>query len=241
MNIALVGYGKMGKTIERIALGRGHRIVSIIDVENTDDFFSETFRNADVAIEFTTPHTAFDNYMRCFNAGVPVVSGTTGWLERFAEVRQLCLAGNHTFFYASNFSIGVNIFFALNAYLAKIMNNFPAYDVRLTEIHHIHKVDAPSGTAISLAGEIVRDIERKTQWQPAGATTVIQPSELPIQSIREGETPGTHEIIYESNVDTIRISHEAKNREGFAMGAVIAAEFTAGKQGFLGMEDMLMF
>ncbi|MDR2808973.1 MAG: 4-hydroxy-tetrahydrodipicolinate reductase [Tannerellaceae bacterium] len=240
MNIALVGYGKMGKAIERIALSRGHVIVSIIDVENTDDFFSETFRSADVAIEFTTPQTAFDNYMRCFAAGVPVVSGTTGWLERFAEVKQVCLAGKHTFFYASNFSIGVNIFFVLNAYLAKIMNKFPAYDVNLTEIHHIHKADAPSGTAITLAGEIVRNVERKTQWQLADAPTV-QPSHLLIQSIREGETPGTHRIIYESNVDSISIRHEAKSREGFAQGAVIAAEFTAGKQGCLGMEDMLTF
>ncbi|MDR1937155.1 MAG: 4-hydroxy-tetrahydrodipicolinate reductase [Tannerellaceae bacterium] len=239
MDIALIGYGKMGKAIERIALERGHKIVSVIDVENKEDFHSEAFRSAKVAIEFTTPETAVDNYLQCFAAGVPVVSGTTGWLSRFAEVRQLCLAGNHTFFYASNFSIGVNIFFALNKYLAKIMNKFPAYEVSLTEIHHIHKADAPSGTAITLAEGIMENIDRKKQWRLA--KTAAQPSDLPIQAIREGEVPGTHEIAYASGVDEIRIRHEAKSREGFALGAVIAAEFTAGKQGFLGMEDMLTF
>jgi 4-hydroxy-tetrahydrodipicolinate reductase len=231
----------MGKAIERIALSRGHDVVSIIDVVNTNDFSSETFRSADVAIEFTTPHTAFDNYMRCFDACLPVVSGTTGWLERFDEVRQLCLEGKHTFFYASNFSIGVNIFFALNTYLAKIMNNFPAYDVQLTEIHHHHKMDTPSGTAITLAGDILRHVDRKTQWQPSDTTAAIQPSDLPIQSIREGEIPGTHEVAYVSHEDTIHIRHEAKSREGFALGAVVAAEFTVGRKGLLGMEDLLTF
>jgi 4-hydroxy-tetrahydrodipicolinate reductase len=239
MNIALIGYGKMGKAIERIALERGHAIVSVIDVENKDDFASEAFRCADVAIEFTTPSTAVDNYLQCFAAGIPVVSGTTGWLSRLVEIRQRCLDGNHTFFYASNFSIGVNIFFALNKYLAKIMNKFPDYEISLTEIHHIHKADAPSGTAITLAEGIIDNIDRKERWQPV--ETVQQASDLSIQAIREGETPGTHEIAYESGVDYIRISHEAKSREGFALGAVIAAEFTAGKQGFLGMDDMLTF
>jgi 4-hydroxy-tetrahydrodipicolinate reductase len=239
MNIALIGYGKMGKTIEQIALERGHTIVSVIDVENKDDFASEAFRRADVAIEFTTPGTAVDNYLQCFAAGIPVVSGTTGWLSRLAEIRQRCLDGNHTFFYASNFSIGVNVFFALNKYLAKIMNKFPDYEISLTEIHHIHKADAPSGTAITLAEGIVDNIDRKERWKPAEA--VQQTSDLSIQAIREGETPGTHIIAYESGVDYIRISHEAKSREGFALGAVIAAEFTVGRQGFLGMDDMLTF
>jgi 4-hydroxy-tetrahydrodipicolinate reductase len=239
MNIALIGYGKMGRTIERIALDRGHYLVSVIDVENKDEFHSEPFRSADVAIEFTTPETAVDNYLKCFDAGIPVVSGTTGWLSRFEEIRNLCLDRGHTFFYASNFSIGVNIFFALNTYLAKIMNQFPDYEVNLTEIHHIHKADAPSGTAITLAKGILENIERKTQWKLAEAAAT--PSDLSIQALREGEVPGTHEIVYQSGADTIRIRHEAQSREGFALGAVIAAEFTAGKQGFLGMEDMLTF
>ena len=151
MKIALVGYGKMGKTIEQIALSRGHEIVSIIDINNPDDFESAAFKSADVAIEFTTPATAFDNYMKCFAANVPVVSGTTGWTARMSEIKEMCEKEGKTFFYASNFSIGVNIFFALNKYLAKVMNNFPSYDVRMTEVHHIHKLDAPSGTAITLA------------------------------------------------------------------------------------------
>jgi 4-hydroxy-tetrahydrodipicolinate reductase len=238
MNIALVGYGKMGKTIERIALERGHTIVSVIDVDNRDDFRSEAFQSAAVAIEFTTPETAVDNYLQCFAAGVPVVSGTTGWLSRLPEVRELCLAGNHTFFYASNFSIGVNIFFALNNYLAKIMNRFPSYDVRMTETHHIHKLDAPSGTAITLAEGIIDRIDRKERWRLGRAE---QAGDLPVEAIREGEVSGIHEIVYESEVDDIRIRHEAKSRAGFALGAVIAAEFTVGKQGFLGMKDMLTF
>jgi 4-hydroxy-tetrahydrodipicolinate reductase len=240
MNIALIGYGKMGKAIERVALERGHSIVSIIDVDNKDDLLSEAFMSAAVAIEFTTPETAVDNYLRCFSAGVPVVSGTTGWLSRFTEMRQRCLEGRHTFFYASNFSIGVNIFFALNKYLAKIMNKFSRYEVSLTERHHIHKADAPSGTAITLAEGIIENIDRKKQWQLAkayGLTSI----DLSVQAIREAEIPGIHEVVYESNVDYIRIIHEAKSREGFALGAVLAAEFTAGKQGFLGMEDMLTF
>ncbi|MDR1555912.1 MAG: 4-hydroxy-tetrahydrodipicolinate reductase [Tannerellaceae bacterium] len=237
MNIALIGYGKMGKAIGRMAVGRGHSIVAVIDVENKDDFASEAFRTAAVAIEFTTPETAVDNYLKCFAAGVPVVSGTTGWLSRFAEVRQRCLEGKHTFFYASNFSIGVNIFFALNQYLAKIMNNFPEYEVSLKEIHHIHKADAPSGTAITLAEDIIGNIDRKKQWQLAKAGN--QADDLAIQAIREAEVPGTHEVVYESGIDYIRIEHEARNRDGFALGAVLAAEFTAGKQGFLGMKDML--
>ncbi|MDR1919171.1 MAG: 4-hydroxy-tetrahydrodipicolinate reductase [Tannerellaceae bacterium] len=239
MDIALIGYGKMGKAIERIALERGHRIVSVIDINNRDDFSSEAFRSAQVAIEFTTPATAVDNYKQCFAAGVAVVSGTTGWLGRLAEVKELCLSGGHTLFYASNFSIGVNLFFALNKYLAKIMNQFPAYEVGLTEIHHIHKADAPSGTAITLAEGILANIDRKKQWRLA--KTAAQPSDLPIQAIREGETPGTHEVVYASGVDEISIRHEAKSREGFALGAVIAAEFTAGKQGLLGLEDMFTF
>lgn len=238
MKIALVGYGKMGKAIEQIARNRGHEIVSIIDVNNPEDFESEAFKQADVAIEFTTPATAFDNYMKCFAAGVPVVSGTTGWLNRLDEVKRMCAEEGKTFFYASNFSIGVNIFFALNKYLAKIMNNFPSYDVRMTEVHHIHKLDAPSGTAITLAEGILDNLDRKERWT---LETSEKPTDLPIHAIREGEVPGIHEIIYESDADIISIKHDAKSRAGFALGAVLAAEFTAGKKGFLGMNDLFHF
>lgn len=238
MKIALIGYGKMGKTIEQIALSRGHQIVSIVDIDNPEEIHSEAFRQADVAIEFTTPATAFENYMKCFAAGVPVVSGTTGWLDRIGEIKEICEKEGKTFFYASNFSIGVNIFFALNKYLAKIMNQFSNYDVRMTETHHIHKLDAPSGTAITLAEGIIENVERKERWT---LETADQPTDLPIHAIREGEVPGIHEIIYESDVDTISIKHDAKSRAGFALGAVVAAEFTAGKKGFLGMNDMLQF
>jgi 4-hydroxy-tetrahydrodipicolinate reductase len=238
MKIALIGYGKMGKAIERIALERGHEISSIIDIDNKDEWQSDGFKAADAAIEFTIPGTAVENYYRCFDAGVPVVSGTTGWLAEWDAVKKRCLEGNHTFFYASNFSIGVNIFFALNKQLAKIMDNFPAYNVRMKEIHHIHKKDAPSGTAITLAEGIVDSLGRKERWS---LDEVGRPENLHIESVREGEVPGTHEIIYESVTDYIRICHEAKGREGFALGAVVAAEFAVGKQGVLGMEDMLSF
>ena len=237
MNIALIGYGKMGKTIEQIALERGHNIVSIIDIDNPGDLDSDAFKSADVAIEFTTPATAFDNYMKCFAAGVPVVSGTTGWLNRIDDIKRRCEEGQ-TFFYASNFSIGVNIFFALNKYLAKMMEKFPSYDVSMTETHHIHKLDAPSGTAITLAEGILENTESKKQWTLGKPD---KPTDLPIYAIREGEVPGIHEITYESDVDYISIKHDAKSRAGFALGAVIAAEFTAGKKGFLGMNDMLTF
>ena len=165
MKIALIGYGKMGKTIEQIAIQRGHQIVSIIDINNAEDIYSEAFKSADAAIEFTTPATAFNNYMKCFEVGVPVVSGTTGWLDRIGEIKEKCEKEGKTFFYASNFSIGVNIFFAMNKYLAKIMNNFPSYDVKMTEVHHIHKLDAPSGTAITLAEGILENIDRKDRWR----------------------------------------------------------------------------
>ena len=238
MKIALVGYGKMGKAIEQIARERGHEIVSIIDINNPQDFASEAFRSADVAIEFTSPATAYGNYLKCFEAGVPVVSGTTGWLDKMPEIKRMCSEEGKTFFYASNFSIGVNIFFAVNKYLAKIMNNFPSYDVRMTEVHHVHKLDAPSGTAITLAEGILENIYRKERWT---LNTAEAPTDLPIQAIREGEVPGIHEITYESEADIISIKHDAKSRAGFALGAVLAAEFTAGKKGFLGMSDMFHF
>lgn len=238
MKIALIGYGKMGKTIERIALDRGHQIVSIVDIQNPGEIHSEAFKSADVAIEFTTPATAVANYLACFEANVPVVSGTTGWLEQLDEIKRICGEEGKTFFYASNFSIGVNIFFALNKYLARLMNRFPDYDVCITETHHIHKLDAPSGTAITLAEGILENIDRKSRWT---LETAEKSSDLPIHAVREGEIPGIHEITYESEVDTLTIKHDAKSRAGFALGAVIAAEFTAGKKGFLGMQDLFQF
>lgn len=238
MKIALIGYGKMGKTIERIALERGHEIVSIIDINNPEEFESNAFKSADVVIEFTIPATAYDNYIKCFAAGVPVVSGTTGWLDRLPQIKEMCDNEGQTFFYASNFSIGVNIFFAVNKHLAKIMNNFPDYDVRMTETHHIHKLDAPSGTAITLAEDLMDELKRKERWV---LETAEKPADLPIHAIREGEIPGIHEVVYESDVDTISIKHDAGSRDGFALGAVIAAEFTAGKKGFLTMNDLFKF
>ncbi|MDR2622923.1 MAG: 4-hydroxy-tetrahydrodipicolinate reductase [Dysgonamonadaceae bacterium] len=238
MKIALIGYGKMGREIEKIALERKHEIVSIIDVSNPEDFDSPQFLSAEAAIEFSQPRSAFDNYQKCFERNIPVVTGTTGWLSRLDEVKEICETCNKTFFYASNFSIGVNIFFAVNRYLAKIMNNFPAYDVRMEEIHHIHKLDSPSGTGITLAEGILENIDRKTQWKEA---TEGLPSDLTIHSRREGEVPGIHEIFYESEADILSIKHDAKNRKGFALGAVLAAEFVKGRKGFLTMNDMLDF
>ena len=226
----------MGKTIERIALSRGHEIVSIIDVDNIGDFDSEAFRSADVAIEFTVPQVALSNYRRAFAAGVAVVSGTTGWTEELPALKTEIEKGGHTLFWASNFSLGVNIFMKVNRYLAEIMNNFPDFDVEMTEIHHTQKLDATSGTAITLAEGILENLDRKAKWVKETANNT---AELAIKSIREGQVPGTHTITYTSDVDNISITHEANSREGFALGAVVAAEFTAGKKGFLGMDDML--
>lgn len=238
MKIALIGYGKMGKTIERIARERGHEIVSIIDLDNTDDFDSEAFRSADVAIEFTVPQVALSNYRRAFASGVAVVSGTTGWTEELPALKKEIEAGGNTLFWSSNFSLGVNVFMAVNKYLATIMNQFPNYNVEMTEVHHTQKLDAPSGTAITLAEGILENLDRKTIWVKEIET---KPQEIAIKSIREGQVPGIHTIRYESEVDSITITHDTKNREGLALGAVVAAEFTAGKKGFLGMEDMLNF
>ena len=228
----------MGKIIERIALERGHEIVSIIDIDNREDFKSDAFKSADVAIEFTVPQVALDNYKQAFEAGVAVVSGTTGWADQQEKVKADVLKNGYTLFWSSNFSLGVNIFMAVNKYLAKIMNRFPEYNVEMTEVHHTQKLDAPSGTAITLAEGILDNIDRKTGW-----VKEIQQNEgeLAIKSIREGQVPGIHTIRYESFADIIEITHDAKSREGFALGAVLAAEFTCGKKGFLGMNDMLNF
>ena len=236
MKIALIGYGKMGHEIEKIALERGHEVVCIIDMHEEEKFDSPAFSSADVAIEFTSPGSALQNYRRAFAAGVPVVSGTTGWLEHLPSIREACEKEGKTFFYASNFSLGVNIFFALNNYLAKIMNQFPAYDASIEETHHIHKLDAPSGTAITLAEGILKQIDRKEKWV---LNEEGDKDELTITSLREGEVPGIHSVTYESEDDLIRITHEAMSRRGLALGAVLAAEFTQGRQGFLSMNDML--
>lgn len=241
----------MGKEIEKIAVARGHEIVSIIDIDNQEDFGSEAFRSADVAIEFTNPMVAYDNYMKAFAAGVKLVSGSTGWMDKHGEeVKELCTTGGKTLFWSSNFSLGVAIFSAVNKYLARIMNNFPDYEVSMTEVHHVHKLDAPSGTAITLAEGIVENLCRKNRWvkgtltAPDGTvsgTTECAADEFPVSSIREGEVPGIHTIRYESDADSISITHDAKNRRGFALGAVLAAEYTAQHEGFLGMNDLFQF
>jgi 4-hydroxy-tetrahydrodipicolinate reductase len=238
MKIALIGYGKMGKTIERIAIERGHEIVSIIDIENIEDFDSEAFKSADVAIEFTAPHVAVSNIRSAFKSGVPVVCGTTGWSEHLPHLKKEIEEKGYTLFWASNYSLGVNIFAAVNKYLAKIMNSFPAYNVSMTEVHHTQKLDAPSGTAITLAEGILENLDRKTAWKLDAET---EPTDLAIKAIREGMVPGIHTVRYESDVDFIEIHHELKNRESLALGAVIAAEFTAGKKGLLGMQDLMKF
>ena len=238
MKIAIIGYGKMGHEIEKICRERGHEIVCIIDIGDENKFDSPEFKSAEVAIEFSSPQSALENYRRAFAANVPVVSGTTGWLDNIDEVKHACENDGKTFFYASNYSVGVNILFAVNEYLAKIMNDFPAYNVHIDETHHIHKLDAPSGTALTLAEGVMGSVERKKQWK---LDEQLNDEDLCINSYRKDEVPGIHTVMYESEVDTIQISHDAKSRKGFALGAVIAAEFTANKKGFLGMKDLLSF
>ena len=251
MKIALIGYGKMGKMIEQIARSRGHEIVSIIDIDNQEDFESEAFASADVAIEFTTPMTAYDNYLKAWKAGVKVVSGSTGWLKEHGEdVKKACTEGGKTLFWASNYSVGVAIFSAVNKYLANIMNAFPQYDVKEEETHHIHKLDPPSGTCITLAEQIVERLDRKKDWtmgylqQPDGTvegTDEVANDLLPISSIRRDEVPGIHSITWNSEADQITITHDAHSRQGFALGAVIAAEFTAQHEGLLSTDDLFKF
>ncbi|MCL1868033.1 MAG: 4-hydroxy-tetrahydrodipicolinate reductase [Paludibacter sp.] len=238
MRIALIGYGKMGKTVEKIATNRGHQIVCIIDENNQQDFDCEQFKSADVAIEFTAPAFAEQNVRKCFERGLPVVCGTTGWTNHLPALHKEIEEKGYTLFWASNFSLGVNIFIEINKYLAKIMNGFPSYNVMLEEVHHIHKKDAPSGTAITLAENILQNIERKTSWVK---DTAQSPDQMPIYSIREGEVVGIHSVLYESEMDSIMLTHEMKSRDGLALGAVVAAEFTLGKKGLLSMNDLLKF
>lgn len=235
MKILLIGYGKMGRTIERIAQDQGHTISGKIDIHNQQSLES-SLKESDVAIEFTTPETAFSNILACARAKVPVVSGTTGWLENYDEaVKQINTLGG-TLFYASNYSIGVNIFFELNKYLARMMNNFDDYDVLMEEIHHTEKKDAPSGTAITLAEGILENMDRKKLWN---LNQIGNSDDISVYSKRIGKVFGIHETQYHNEVDTIRISHEAFSREGFASGALKAAEWIIDKKGVLGMNDLL--
>lgn len=236
MKIALIGYGKMGKEIEKIAIERGHSIEMIIDIHNKEELTTWNLRKCDVAIEFTTPESATKNYLLCFEAGIPVVSGTTGWLSNKEDVLKKCSEKNGTFFHASNFSLGVNLFFTLNSMLARLMAPHNNYNVEITEAHHIQKLDSPSGTAIILAEQLIENLPAKNDWINKGDP---EEHEILIHSQRTGSVPGTHTIKYESEVDTIEITHCAKNRKGLALGAVLAAEYCQTHKGILTMKDML--
>jgi 4-hydroxy-tetrahydrodipicolinate reductase len=235
MNIALFGYGKMGKEIEESALQRNHTIVLKVTSENQSSLSLDNLKNVDVAIEFSTPKTVIQNINKCMEAKLPIVVGTTGWYDNFEGVKKNCIQKNGSLFYATNFSLGVNLFFKLNTYLAELMNNYTNYDVCIEEIHHIHKLDKPSGTAITLANQIIEKLNRKTEWSIEKHSSKT----LFIEDKREGEIPGTHIIKYQSPIDDIEITHKAYNRKGFALGAVIAAEFLNNKKGIYTMNDII--
>ncbi len=238
MKIALIGYGKMGKAIEELALKRGHEIVLKIDINNLSEFTCDNLLNTDVAIEFTSPDTAYENVKKIIDAGIPVVCGSTGWTNRLDEMKDICMKKNGTFIYASNFSVGVNIFFELNKKLAGLIASYPDYKPIITEIHHTQKKDAPSGTAITLAEQILKINHNKKKW----VNEMSENSEdLEIISQRIDPAPGTHSVKYSSAIDDIEIIHTAHNRKGFATGAVLAAEFTKNKKGFFSMKDVLNF
>ena len=236
MKIVLIGYGKMGQAIEQIASQKGHEIVLKIDLSNIAEFTKDNLAKADIAIEFTSPYTAFENVKKCLEYGIPVVCGSTGWLDRWNEIETLCTQQNGTLLYASNFSIGVNLFFELNTYLAKLMNKYNDYNISLTEIHHTQKKDAPSGTAITLAKQIITNNAAKNSWinEPTNNNQALE-----IISERIDPAPGTHTIKYSSIIDDIEITHTAHNRIGFASGAVLAAAFIANKKGIFTMKDVL--
>lgn len=244
MKIALLGYGKMGKIIEKIAFDRKHEIVLKIDYDNQQDLTAENLQKADVAIEFSTPGTVLTNIDHCFNAGVPIVVGTTGWHEQIVEIEQRYNNSNKAFIYGTNFSVGVNIFFHINKVLAKLMNSHPYYDVQVEEIHHLQKLDSPSGTAITIAEGIIDNLDQKKQWINVLTDTNnpvednAKAEDLLIESHRIDSVPGTHTVIYDSEVDTIEIKHTAHNRNGFALGAVLAAEWIKDRKGFYSVEDM---
>lgn len=236
MKIALIGYGKMGKAIEQVALERGHEIVLTIDLDNASDFTEENIKQADVAIEFTSPHSAFDNLRKLLSFHIPVVCGSTGWLDKYEAIEEYCLQQQGGFLYASNYSIGVNIFFEINKKLAELMAPHPDYSVLLEEVHHTQKKDAPSGTAVSLADQVIERIPLKKTWVNQAS---LNPEELPIISERIDPAAGTHKVIYHSAIDDIEIIHTAHNRTGFATGAVLAAEFMVGKTGIYTMKNVL--
>jgi 4-hydroxy-tetrahydrodipicolinate reductase len=234
MNIILIGYGKMGKTIERLAIERGHSIVARLD--RTDSLETALHTSPDVAIEFSTPDTALENIKKCIAYKVPVVSGTTGWLENKAEADAFCLSHGGSFFYASNFSLGVNMFLKINEQLAAMLNKYPEYEISMDEIHHTEKKDAPSGTAISIAERIINNLSRKKSWVKGDAN---QPEEIGIRSFRIDMVPGTHVVRYYSAIDDIELKHTAHSRDGFAQGAVLAAEWIVGKTGVFNMNNLL--
>ncbi len=246
MKIALIGYGKMGKAIEQIALQKGHDIVLKISEDNLHDLTNHNLSKVDVAIEFTQPHAAFDNVLKCFDANVPVVCGTTGWIQQMDEAKKICTEKNQSFFTAPNFSIGVNLFFTLSEQMAKMADRFSIYnDISITETHHSQKKDSPSGTAVSLANDIIKNISLLKKWEgyegekPEPRLEIKDLSILPVHSIRLGDAAGLHEICYQSEDDSITLIHEAKGRGGFAKGAVMAAEWLFGKKGVFGMKDLL--
>jgi len=247
MKIALLGYGKMGKIIEKIATDRKHEIVLKIDFDNLHELTAENLKRADVAIEFTTPSSVISNINVCFEAGVPVVVGTTGWYDKLEEIKQQCEAGNNTMLYATNFSVGVNIFFHINKVLAKLMNNYPYYEVQVEEIHHTQKLDSPSGTAITIAEGIIENLDAKKNWANVlvadgkDSDDNVGSSALLIESYRMDSVPGTHTVIYDSEVDSIEFKHTAHNRNGFALGAVLAAEWLKDNKGFHSVTDMFNF
>ena len=246
MNIAIIGFGKMGKTIKNLAEAGGDVVVLTIDLENRADFTPENLRKADVAIEFSRPETAFENIRTCLEAGVPVVCGTTGWLDQLEEAKALCKANNGALFYASNYSIGVNVFFAVNRYLSKLMAGQSQYDVHMEEVHHTQKLDHPSGTAITLAEGVLENFTKKKNWKAHLQTAENEHVNLPLDALsiiskRVENVPGTHVVTWDSGIDTIEISHVAHSREGFASGALAAAKWLVGKRGCFGMQDMLGF
>ncbi|WP_199120546.1 4-hydroxy-tetrahydrodipicolinate reductase [Pedobacter sp. ASV28] len=245
MKIALLGYGKMGQIIERFALERGHDVTLKVGIENLDDFTIENLSKADIAIDFSAPDAAVNNIYKCFEAKVPVVVGTTGWYGELQKIKNDCIESNNTLLYGSNFSVGVNIFFHLNKLLARVMNNYPAYDVQVEEIHHTQKLDSPSGTAMTIAEGILEEIEHKTEWvnelEGAPMPDKLRNDQLLIESLRMENVPGTHTVVYSSEVDDIEIKHTAHSRAGFALGAVIAAEWLQHKRGFFSIADVFNF
>jgi len=241
MNIALIGYGKMGKMIETIAIERGHQVILKIDVDNLSDFTLSKIGNAHVAIEFTKPETAFTNIIRCIEYEIPVVSGSTGWYDRLDKLKTFCKEHNGSMLCTSNFSLGVNVFFEINRRLARIMNKFPDYSASIEETHHTQKLDAPSGTAITLAEGVLAEISRIEKWEldDKNSGDRDNSSLLPIHAIRRDNVPGTHNVKYSSDIDEIEIIHTAHNRKGFALGAVLAAEYIHDKKGVFTMQDLL--